>query len=310
MRFVTDSAPLSDPLWPRAAHWIVPALADNPSCDIALLGIPAYRTSITPTGAHATPGAVRDALSRYSTYAGSRGTDVAELTAMDFGDVSEPDGPEGEARVREAVAHVMRGGVRLLIALGGDNSITCPVATALAGGDLTGSGLITIDAHHDLRDGISNGSPVRRLVEAGLPGRNIVQIGIADFSNSAAYATRAGELGITVIHRSELATRPLAAVLAYALERAGTGGRRIFVDIDVDVCDRAEVPGCPSAAPGGLTAHQLRDIAFALASDPRVAGIDITEIDATIDAPDQRTVRLAALLVLEAAAGLRSRRAV
>ena len=34
---------------------------------------------------------------------------------------------------------------------------------------------------------------------------------------------------------------------------------------------------------------------------------DVTEIDATADAPDQRTVRLAALLVLEAAAGLAAR---
>jgi formiminoglutamase len=38
-----------------------------------------------------------------------------------------------------------------------------------------------------------------------------------------------------------------------------------------------------------------------------VRAIDITEIDALLDAPDQRTIRLAALLVLEAAAGLASR---
>ena len=42
-------------------------------------------------------------------------------------------------------------------------------------------------------------------------------------------------------------------------------------------------------------------------ADPRVSAIDITEIDATADAPDGRTVRLAALLVLEAAAGLAAR---
>jgi formiminoglutamase len=308
MTIVTETAPSNDPLWPRAAHWILPAPADNAPCDIALLGIPAHRTSITPTGAHATPAAVRDALSRYSTYAGSRGVDVSELTALDFGDVAEPDGPEGEARVREAVTRAAAN-AGLLIALGGDNSITCPVATALAGRNLADIGLITIDAHHDLRDGISNGSPVRRLVEAGLPGRSIVQIGIADFANSVAYAKRAAEYGITVIHRSELVARPLGAILAYALDRAGADGRRVFVDIDVDVCDRAAVPGCPSAAPGGLSAHELRDIAFALASDPRFAGIDITEIDATADAADGRTVRLAALLVLEIATGLAMRAA-
>jgi formiminoglutamase len=44
--------------------------------------------------------------------------------------------------------------------------------------------------------------------------------------------------------------------------------------------------------------------AFFAAHDPRVRAIDITEVDATKDAADERTVRLAALCVLEAAAGL------
>jgi formiminoglutamase len=83
----------------------------------------------------------------------------------------------------------------------------------------------------------------------------------------------------------------------------------VFVDIDVDVCDRAEAPGCPASAPGGISASELRSLAFLLARDARVAAIDITEVDATADAPDGRTVRLAALLVLEAAAGLCARTA-
>jgi formiminoglutamase len=174
-------------------------------------------------------------------------------------------------------------------------------------GDLGNCGLITVDAHHDLRDGISNGSPVRRLVDAGLPGANIVQIGIADFSNSPAYAARARELGITVIPRNDLRGADLAALARRALEIAGEGGRPVFVDLDVDVCDRAHVPGCPASAPGGLSADELRQLAFLFARDPRVRAIDITEVDATADSVDGRTVRLAALLVLEAAAGLASR---
>ena len=300
----------SDPLWPRAAQWLVPASAlGDATPDLAVLGVPAHESSITPTGAHETPAAVRDALLRYSTYAAARGIDVASLTAADFGDVVSPDGADGEGRVTSAVARATASGARLLVAIGGDNSITCPVMRALAGdAPLSDWGLITVDAHHDLRDGISNGSPVRRLLEAGLPGAHIVQLGIADFSNSAAYAARAAESGITVIHRAEFRRRPLAQLVAYALDRAGVEGRRVFVDIDVDVCDRSVAPACPSAAPGGLSADELRELAFAFGRDPRVSGIDITEIDATIDAADRRTIRLAALLLLEAAAGLASRR--
>ncbi len=295
----------SDPLWPRAAHWFVPASgAGGTPCDVGLLGVPAWKTSITPTGAHATPAAVRAALLRYSTYSASHCGDVTTLKAVDFGDVEEPDGDDGEARVAEAVGRAS--GARLLIALGGDNSLTYSVMKGLwpAEGELPGVGLITVDAHHDLRDGTSNGSPVRRLIEAGLPGANVVQIGIADFSNSPAYAARAHELGVHVVPRSELHRASLPDVASHALAIAAAGGRPVFVDFDMDVCDRAAVPGCPSAAPGGISADELRQLAFLLVRSPMVRGMDITEVDATIDTPDQRTVRLAALLVLEAATAL------
>ena len=304
---MTVSSLPSDPLWPRAAQWIQPAAPSGPrTCDIGLLGVPAHKTSITATSADTTPAAIRDALLRFSTYAASRDVDVAELRALDFGDVADPDGPAGELRVATAVS-ALAGDCGLLVALGGDNSITYSVLSALFAHNRAGWGLITLDAHHDLRDGETNGSPVRRLVEEGLPGANIVQIGIADFSNSAAYARRASEYGITVVTRGSLRRADLAHVAAHALERAGAGGRPVFVDFDVDVCDRAAVPACPSSAPGGISADELRELAYLLASDPRVRGVDITEIDAAIDARDHRTVRLAALLVLEVAAGVHAR---
>jgi formiminoglutamase len=300
---VTEPPRTEDPLWPRASDWLAKTAGDPSGCRMAVLGVPAHRSSITPTGAHATPAAVRAALGRYSTFAASRGVDVAELPVVDLGDVEEPDGSEGEQRVRDAAATAGRD-LDLLLAIGGDNSVTFPLMSGLFGGELAACGLITVDAHHDLRDGESNGSPVRRLLEAGLQGRHVVQVGIADFSNSAAYAARAAEHRITVIGRDELRRGSVADIVADALETAGGGGRPVYVDIDVDVCDRAEVPGCPSSAPGGLSADELRQMAFLLAQDPRVRGMDITEIDATTDAADGRTVRLAALLVLEAAAGL------
>ncbi len=296
-----------DPLWPRAAAWLTPvAPGKAPKCDLALLGVPAHLTSITPTDAHSTPAAVREALDRYSLWAeGDR--DPGVLEAADLGDVRKPDGPRGEARVAEAVALARK--AQLLVAVGGDNSITWSVMHALSADGLGDWGLITVDAHHDLRDGVSNGSPVRRLVKAGLPGANVVQLGIAPFSNSPAYARRAREWGITVVPRCDLdGDGAIDRAVVRALAIAGAGGRPVYVDLDVDVCDLAEVPGCPSAAPGGISAHDLRRLARAFAADARVRAMDITEIDAERDAPDQRTARLGALLVLEAAAGLLQRK--
>lgn len=305
-----------DPLWPRAGAW--PALEElepGAAIDLAVLGVPAWRTSLSPTNAHATPAAIRAALQRYSpalmpdrTVEGrvATPTDLGGLRFADAGDVEEPDGPDGERRTMAAVAGAL-GRARAVIALGGDNSVTVATALGAWGGDLHRAGLVTIDAHYDLRDGVSNGSPVRRLVQAGLDPRRIVQVGIADFANSAAYARRAAELGITVVHRDELHGRRPADVMAEALEIAGAAGGPVHLDVDVDACDRSIAPACPASVPGGLAAWELRALVRAAASDPRVRSADLVEIDATIDTADERTVRLAALCVLEFAAGLATR---
>ncbi|MBE0417497.1 MAG: arginase family protein [Coriobacteriia bacterium] len=302
---MVESALPYDPHWPRASDWLThPAEPTTAHGDLALIGVPAHATSISPSGAHTTPAAVREALSRYSLLATSGG--LSALATVDLGDVKDPDGPGGETRVALAAEEAARR-FPLVLGIGGDNSITYSLVRGLAGDALGEWGLITVDAHHDLRDGTTNGSPVRRLVEAGLPGEHVVQIGIADFSNSAFYAERAREYGITVVPRGELRHHSPAEVVAHALEIAGQGGRPVFVDLDVDVCDRSVVPGCHAAAPGGISADELRQIAHLLARDTRVRGLDITEVDATADTSDERTVRLAALLVLEVAAGLAAR---
>ncbi|TDL44315.1 formimidoylglutamase [Microbacterium oleivorans] len=266
--------------------------------DAAILGLPAFRTSLSPTGAHATPTAVREALRRFSpTLLGPPPVDLNDaLRIADAGDVDDPDGPEGEARVRERV-RALRAEAGLVIALGGDNSVT--YATAQGAG---ASGLITLDAHFDLRDGVSNGSPVRRLVEDGLDPRRIVQIGIADFANSVAYAQRAADLGITVITLDEVRRRGAEDVMIQALTVAGAAGD-VHLDIDVDVCDRSVAPGCPASVPGSLEAWELRALVRAATGDRRIVSADIVEVDATADAADGRTVRLAALCVLELLAG-------
>jgi len=279
-----------DPLWPRAAS-LFSEQSEN-QADVTLVGVPASRTSLSPTSAHETPNAIRQALQRYSTAHSDSRVNLEKVSLRDAGDVTSPDGDEVQAI---AQLKSIAGKSSLLIALGGDNSITYSGVQATQA-----TGLISLDAHYDLRDGISNGSPVRRLIEAGLSGKKVVQIGIADFSNSPEYAKRAKDLGITVIPRSELRSKSVKEIWALALSVAGD---KVFVDFDMDVCDRSVVPACPAAAPGGISADELRQFAFLAGSSPSVIGADITEIDSTKDSADERTVRLAALVVLELAAG-------
>lgn len=322
-----------DPLWPRAGDW--PAWAPGARADAVLVGIPTWRTSLSPGQAHTTPAAIRDALRYYSADALLRSPTVdrslvadasdagrnerpidaesgtvaapagSRLVVLDAGDVPEPDG-EGEAAATARVAEIAAT-ASLVIVLGGDNAATVPAALGAWGARIATAGLVTLDAHHDLRDGVSNGSPVRRLLEAGLAGARVSQLGIEPLANSQAYAARAAEHGITVVTRQQLLSTPIEAAMTAALDRAASAGGPVHVDLDLDVCDRSVAPGCPASVPGGLSAIELRTAARLAGAHPAVTSIDLTELDAARDAADQRTVRLAALCVLEALAGLAAR---
>lgn len=291
-----------DALWPSAASWLKPATEG--SFDLGLFGVLASETSISATGANATPAEIRVALARYSTFSWSQNKDLRDLSFADFGDSETPDSPDGESQTMHLAKKVSESS-KLSIALGGDNSITYAVMRGVFGEELANAGLITFDAHHDLRDGVSNGSPVRRLIEAGLPGNSVVQIGINDFSNSPQYAARAKEYGVHVISRAALRNRTADSVMDEALFKLGN--KKLHVDIDMDVCDRAFVPACPAAAPGGISADELRQFAFLIGKANQVLSVDITEIDALADSADGRTVRLGATAVLEIASGYQSR---
>lgn len=299
----TPAALPHDPSWPRADAW--PTLAETVGAlDAVLVGLGTHATSLSATAAHTTPAAVREALRRYSPHAYGTATPLAELRVADAGDAHDPDADEAGAIALVASAAAR---ARLVVALGGDNAATVPAALGAWGDALPTAGLITIDAHHDLRDGRSNGSPVQRLLEAGLDGGRIVQLGIQDFANSSAYAERARAAGIRVVGRDELERRGVDAVVREALEVAGAAGGPVHIDVDVDACDRAVAPGCPASVPGGISAWQLRSLVRGLVASELVRSIDFTEVDATADTPDGRTVRLVALGVLEALAAFAGR---
>ncbi len=289
-----------DPTWPRASLLLVePAKAGTE--DVGLLGAHTCRTSLSPRSTVSTPLAVREALSHYSTWNYLDQRDLSDgPRVVDYGDVPNPDddGADWTALTRPHPFWIF---------LGGDNALTWQTLRRLGDSRLESWGLLTLDAHHDLRDGRSNGSPVRQLLDEGVRGNNIVQVGIADFANSATYARRASEAGVRVVSRHEVRERTLSVVVDEALSDLATRVDRIYVDIDVDVMDRAFVPGCPAAVPGGLTVDEVRGAVRRLAAHPLVAAMDFTEVDVERDTADGRTVRTVALLSLDALAGYQRR---
>src|SRR6185312_2799635 len=94
----------------------------------------------------------------------------------------------------------------LTLLVGGNNAVTRPGVLGL-GLPLERVGLITLDAHFDMRDtheGLSNGNPVRALINDGLPGANIAQIGLAAFANTEKMHRDAITAGNLVISLEEI----------------------------------------------------------------------------------------------------------
>lgn len=290
-----------DPLWPFASSLITSEVRERTVC---LVGASTYETSLSTRSAESTPDAVRGALVRYSRWVDGEVGDLADkLSLHDLGDVASPDAPGARERFTMLLADAPGD---LTIVLGGDNAVTWLALGSMARDDWSTCGLVTLDAHLDLRDGRSNGSPVRQLLDEGLDPRAVVQVGIADFANSPAYARRARERGLSLIPRRAFYNETPEALARRALAVAGANARRVYVDLDFDVVDRSAVPGCPAAVPGGLSADELRRFAREVARDERVVMVDLAEIDVERDV-NETTVRLAALVVLELLAGVAER---
>jgi len=251
---------------------------------------------------------VRERLDRFSTYHGEMDVDFGSVPVRDMGNwpVSELGMDAITEELEELAVSLPKS--ELTLYLGGDNAITRPLVSALSD-DLSSVGLITFDAHHDVRDlgnGPTNGTPVRGLIEEhGLPGSNVVQIGIHSFANSAPYRAYSNEVGITTVPVGEVERDGMAKVVDAALGRLSSCSK-IYVDVDVDVLDRVFAPACPGARPGGLTVRQLSDGVARCAAHPSVVAMDFVEVDPTADIAHQ-TLDTMAHLVLTAVAGFATR---
>jgi arginase family enzyme len=277
--------------WSSAAEW----LAGGKGAELAVLGVGDERGIAN---------AVRQRLRSCSTYHSERDVDVGDLDARDLGDVTL-------ASVEHDLAHaiVALDVPELVVVIGPGGELVYPTFLGVAGNDLTAWGCVTVDAHHDVApfDGLPPaGSVVRALVDGGLPGDQVVQVGIAGFANAARDRRWCEEQGIDVVTAAEVRFNSIEDVLVEALDRLALSVDRVFVELDVGVLDRSFAPGCGRSLPGGLWPRELLAAAFLAGRHPQVGVISIVGVDTAADVASV-TTDIAALCLLNAAAGLRER---
>jgi agmatinase len=176
------------------------------------------------------------------------------------------------AAVREAV-----GSGKLLLALGGEHTISAGVSRGLLaalGGPLT---VVQIDAHSDLRDEYE-GSPwshacaARRMLDDPRV-EQVLQLGVRSVDVEEVAFRRAHPDRVRTWYVEELHVgswrRELAASLA---------GRRVHLTIDVDGLDPGIMPATGTPEPDGLTWAEALDIVRTTAAEADIVGVDCVEL--------------------------------
>ena len=270
--------------WPNLSDLLVGAAEEAP---IGLVGAPLAAGSVTPGRCDLAPAALRAILRRIGRYDVDTRRELSSRIA-DLGDVAITglDIAAATAAIQAAVARSVAAHALTLV-IGGNNAVTRPAALGL-GLPLAEVGLITLDAHFDLRDlddGLSNGNPVRALLGDGLPGANIAQIGLAPFANSKAMHDDALASSHLVVTAREVRQRGIAAAIDQALDHVAHC-RALVIDCDIDVIDRSQFPAAPGARPGGMAVEDFFAAVRRLAAEPRVRVIDLTEWDPPLDLTD------------------------
>lgn len=272
---------------------------------VAIAGAPLSKTSISHSGAHLSPQTVRTMMHSFSTYSIEEETDMWDHIITDFGDIEMhvTDLFESQTRIYTALRDLQdQHKDAVVITLGGDHSVSAGAIKAFQ--ETRGRvGIIQFDAHFDLRNtedgGPSNGTPFRQLIENDvIHGNQLIQIGIRDFSNGRLYHDYAKDQGVTIHTMGDIKREGLLPLLQKSVDQLKQTTDNIYLSLDMDVLDQAYAPGCPAIGPGGLDSHSLIEGIQWLAQDPSVKGMDIVEIDPTLDFRNM-TSRLAAYIIMQ-----------
>ncbi|MBM3573762.1 MAG: agmatinase [Alphaproteobacteria bacterium] len=254
--------------------------------DIGLVGVPYDGALTNRPGARHGPREVRNQSSLMRAINHATRVNPYELCRIaDVGDVPFSAILDIASAHREITAFFQllnRSGV-MLLAIGGDHSISLPILRALAS---TPVALIHIDAHTDTWDSFqgskfNHGAPFRRAVEEGLiDPHKTIQIGIRGAQNVSEGWDYSHASGMRVVFIEEFVGRGVMSIASEA--RQLVGDTPVYLTFDIDSLDPVYAPGTGTPEIGGLTTIQ----ALALIRSLRhlnYVGADVVEVSPPFD---------------------------
>lgn len=276
-----------------------PASREIEDGDVVIIGIPFDSGTISyRSGSRFGPRRIREASLTIWGYNNALEVDPTEiLSIVDYGDVRvvPMNIDETMQSITDEVGAILKADT-IVIALGGDHSITLPLLRAYCKkyGQLS---VVHFDAHTDTEEGRHNhGTSFRCAIEEGLVDTSAYfQVGIRGSTVESGELQTARDLGaeiFTIDQCMDLGTEGVTQKI-----RKIIGKRRAYVSFDIDSVDPAFAPGTGVPVVGGFSSHQILRMIRGLVG-LNFVGLDVVEVSPPYD-PSEITSILAATLVFE-----------
>lgn len=273
---------------------------ENPQYTV--LGVPLDSTSSYRPGQRFAPLEIRRAV--YNIEWNSLFVDEAYLYDVEVEDAGDLAVVHGDPKTTlERLGNVIEeiaGSGRIPVVLGGEHLILYGVIDGLVRAGLRPC-IVSFDAHFDLREEylglrMSHATVMRRVVEKFRPPR-IYYVGVRAWEKEEIeYAKTRREIE----YETSMGLKKIGPLnLLASIRRSLSGCKHIYVTIDMDALDPAYAPGVANPEAVGLTPSELLQILYGLATDERLAGLDLVEVSPPYD-PGGATSILAARILVEA----------
>ncbi len=294
---------MSQPAHRQTWNGLAIEAADAP---IGLLGIPFDNTASFRKGAALAPARIRSITPHIAPFT-EEGMSLAACI-RDYGDVIfDLDWIRYFGSVRRVAGEVLNH--PFAIFLGGDHSVTIPLAEAFDQAHPTGFGIIHIDAHTDLMDIFeghqwSHACTARRYLESKhLESKHVTFIGIRSWLQEEIDIVR--DRGIAVHTARRIHQRGIAATTADVIQQLAEVPA-VYLTLDIDCLDPAFAPGTGTPEAGGLSSRELLELLHGLFAALPIHAMDVVEVSPPLDTAD--ITSMAAIKVLYEVIGMVTQR--